>query len=176
MYDILEETVETGSMAWSYVNDKMSRDGLKAWRRLTGRFDTKKAADKEAMYQRVLDPGRYIVKAKSAEAALDALVKWEGEIAEYESKFGRRVEEDTIRVKVREIMPEALFGESRPFRGRSFSSWGEMRSNIVKYLEDRPRTKTGMSSPNVDHLREKGGEEHKAEEDGEWIWSIEADD
>ena len=105
-------------MAWSHVSDKLNRDGLKAWRRLTGRYDTKKSADKESMYQRVLDPGRYIGKAKTAEAALDALVKWEGEICEYESKFERRFEEDTMRVKVREIMPDALFGETWPFRGR----------------------------------------------------------
>ena len=74
-YDMLEETIEDGTMAKAYINDEDKRDGMRAWRRLTGRYDTKKAADKEVAYQRVLDPGRYIGKAKTAEGALDALMK-----------------------------------------------------------------------------------------------------
>ena len=129
-YDVLEETIEEGSMARAYINDE-KRNGMRAWRRLTGRYDTKKSADKEAAYQRVLDPGRYIGRAKNAEGALDALTKWEGEIAKYESRFGKRLEEDTMKVKVREIMPEALFGESGPFRGKRFADWEELRAELV---------------------------------------------
>ena len=154
------------------------RDGMRAWRRLTGRYDTKRDADKEAAYQRVLDPGRYIGKAKTAEGALDALTKWENEITRYEGRFGRKLEEDTMRVKVREIMPDFLFGESGPFRGKTFEGWEEMRSEIVRYLEDRPRTKvTGIGS-NINHLPGKIGEEKGKddEEEGDWIWSVEVDD
>ena len=75
-------------------------------------------------------------------------------------------------------MPDFLFGESGPFRGKTFEGWEEMRSEIVRYLEDRPRTKvTGIGS-NINHLPGKIGEEKGKddEEEGDWIWSVEVDD
>ena len=33
LYDIFEETIESGSTPWSYVSDKNNRDGFRAWRK-----------------------------------------------------------------------------------------------------------------------------------------------
>ena len=70
----MEEVIDDSTMAKGYVNNS-ERSGWKAWRKLSGRFDTKKGADREAAYQRILEPGKYLGQAKSADEALDKMTK-----------------------------------------------------------------------------------------------------
>ena len=129
LYELLDEVVDEDSSAKGYIDDEDVRNGFKAWRSLNGRYDAKKSADRESEYQRILDPRRYIGKAKTSEGALDMLTKWEGNIRRYERRFDRKVDEDTIKVKVKDIMPDSLFGEQGPFRGKSFNNWGDAQPN-----------------------------------------------
>ena len=142
LYDILEETIDDGLMAKGYVNNTV-RSGIRAWRKLAGRFDSKRGADRQVAYQRILEPGKYLGQGKNAEEALDKLTKWENEMNKYQSRFGKELDEDTIRIKVGEIMPPRLFGEEGPFRGRNWMDWKEMRTELVKYLEDKPYSGRG---------------------------------
>ena len=57
LYDVLEETIADGTTAKSYVTNN-ARNGWKAWRKLSGRFDSKNSADRESAYQKILEPGR----------------------------------------------------------------------------------------------------------------------
>ena len=63
--------------------------------------------------------------------------------------------EDTMKVKVREIMPASMFGEQGPFRGRKWGSWGEMRKELVEYLEDRPMNRSSGAVQNLNQVNKE---------------------
>ena len=62
---------------------------------------------------------------------------WEQEVAEFEIKYAKRVDKDAKILALKSIMPETLFGEAGVFRGRSFSTYAELRTYIIRYLDDK---------------------------------------
>ena len=70
----MEESIPEGTTAKSYVTNS-ARNGWKAWRKLTDRYDAKNSADKETAYSKLFEPGKNVGQPKSAEAALDALTR-----------------------------------------------------------------------------------------------------
>ena len=62
---------------------------------------------------------------------------WEQEVAEMEIKYAERVDEDAKILALQSIIPETLFGEAGVFRGRSFSTYAELRTAIIRYLDDK---------------------------------------
>ena len=75
---------------------------------------------------------------------------WEQEVAEFEIKYAERVDEDAKILPLKSIMPDTLFGEAGVFRGRSFSIHAELRTSIIRYLDDKVpvsmMTKSSLSS------------------------------
>ena len=72
---------------------------------------------------------------------------WEQEVAEFEIRYAKRVDEDAKILAVKSIMPKTLFGEAGVFRGRSFST----NASITRYLDDKVpvSTMTKSSSSSV---------------------------
>ena len=62
---------------------------------------------------------------------------WEQEVAEFEIKHAKGVDEDAKILAVMSIMPETLFGEAGAFRGRSFSTSAELRTASSRSLDDK---------------------------------------
>ena len=58
-------------------------------------------------------------------------------MAEFEIKYAKRVDEDVKILALKSIMPETLFDEAGVFRGRSFSTYAELRTSIIRYVDDK---------------------------------------
>ena len=83
---------------------------------------------------------------------MEALLEWEQAAAIFESKYGESLgNREKITCLRRKMPPEVFGGDGKLglFRGRSINSYEEMRSELVRYIEDRPVptvTKTPFSS------------------------------
>ena len=71
-------------------------------------------------------------------------------------------------------MPETLFGEAGLFRGRSFSTYAELRTSIIRYLDDKVpvsmMTKSSSSSVTTSFVQNLiEGERENEEEDKDSI-------
>ena len=92
---------------------------------------------------------------------------WEQEVAEIEIKYAKRVDEDEKILALKSIMPETLFGEAGVFRGRSFSTYAELRTSIIRYLDDKVpvsmMTKSSSSSVTTSFVQNLIEEERENE-------------
>ena len=52
-------------------------------------------------------------------------------------KYAKKVDEDEKILALKSIMPDALFGETGVFRGRSFNVYVDLRTAIINYLDDK---------------------------------------
>ena len=87
-------------------------------------------------------------RPKTLQASRTTMQAWEQELAEFEMRYAKRVDEDAKILAVKSIMPETLFGEAGVFRGRSFST----NASIIRYLDNKvpvsTMTKSSSSSDN----------------------------
>ena len=52
-------------------------------------------------------------------------------------KYAKKVEEDEKILALKLIMPDALFGETGVFRGRSFNLYAVVRTAIINFFDDK---------------------------------------
>ena len=52
-------------------------------------------------------------------------------------KYAKKVEEDEKILALKSIMPDALFGETGVFRGRSFNLYAVLRTATINNLDDK---------------------------------------
>ena len=80
-------------------------------------FDPRTGADRSVAYSRVTHPvspsGITPTRPKTLQASRTTMQAWEQEVAEFEIKYAKRVDEDAKILALKSIMPETLFGESR---------------------------------------------------------------
>ena len=62
---------------------------------------------------------------------------WGQEVAEFEMKYTKKVDEDAKISALKSIMPETYFGEAGVFRGRSFNFYADLRTAFINSLDDR---------------------------------------
>ena len=96
-------------------------------------FDPRTGADRSVAYSRVTHPvspsGITPTRPKTLQASRTTMQAWEQEVAEFEIKYAKRVDEDANILALKSIMPETLFGEAVVFRGRTFSTYAELRTS-----------------------------------------------
>ena len=85
---------------------------------------------------------------------------WEQEVGESEVKHAKRIGKDAKILALTSIMLEALFGEAGVFRGRSLSTYADLRASVIMYLDDKvPVSMLKSGSPStwnfVQNLSEK---------------------
>ena len=129
------------------------RSGVKAWKQMVSHFDPRTGAERSVAYSRVTHPvspsGITPTRPKTLQASRTTMQAWEQEAAEFEIKHGKMVEEGAKILVLKSIMPETLFGEAGVFRGRSFSTYAELRTSIIRYLHDKVSMMTKSSSSSV---------------------------
>ena len=112
--------------------------GSKAWKQMVSHFDPRTGADRSVVYSRVTHPvspsGITPTRPKTLQASRTTMQAWEQEVAEFKIKYAERVDEDAKILALKSIMPETLFGEAGVFRGRSFSTYAELRTSIISYF------------------------------------------
>ena len=113
-------------------------------------------------------------RPKTLQASRTTMQAWEQEVAEFEIKYAKRVDEDAKILALRSIMPETLFGEAGVFRGRSLSTNAELRTSIIRYLDDKVpvsmMTKSSSSSVTTSFVQNLiEGERENKEEDKDSI-------
>ena len=95
-------------------------------------------ADRSVAYSRVthlVSPsGMTPTRPKALQAARTTMQSWTQEVAEFEIKYAKK---NAKILALKSIMPETLFGEAGAFRGRSFSTHAELRTVIIRYLDDK---------------------------------------
>ena len=72
---------------------------------------------------------------------------WEQEVAEFEMKYAKKVDEDAKIMALKSIMPETLFGEAGVFRGRSFNLYADLRTVIINYWDDKRQVSMMKQGP-----------------------------
>ena len=121
---------------------------------MVSHFDPRTGADRSVAYSRVTHPvspsGITPTKPKTLQSSRTTMQAWEQEVAEFEIKYAKRVDEDAKILAPKSTMPETLFVEAGVFRGRSFNTYAELRTSIIRYLDDKvpvsPMTKSSSSS------------------------------
>ena len=129
----------TKGEAKNYVRN--TERSFKAWKQIFRHFDPRTGADRSVAYSRVTRPvspsGITPTRPKTLQASRTTMHAWEQEVAEFEIKYAERVDEDAKILALQSIIPETLFGEAGVFRGRSFSTYAELRTAIIRYLDDK---------------------------------------
>ena len=62
------------------------------------------------------------------QSARNIMQTWEQEVAQFEMKYAKKVDEDAKILALKSIMPDALFGEAGVLRGRSFNLYADLRT------------------------------------------------
>ena len=154
------------------------RSGFNEWKQMVSHFDPRKGADRSVACSRVTHPvspsGLTPTRPKTLQASRTTLQAWEQEVAEFEIKYAKRVDEEAKILALKSIMPETLFGEAGVFRGRSFSTYAELRTSIIRYLDDKVpvsmMTKSSSSSVTTSFAQNLiEGERENKEEDKDSI-------
>ena len=121
----------TKGEAKSYVSNP-ERSGFKAWKQVVSHIDPSTGADRSVAFSRVTHPvnmrGLASTRARTLQSARTTMQAWEQEVGEVEVKFANRIDEDATTLALKSITLETLFGEAGVFRGRSFSTYAELRA------------------------------------------------
>ena len=154
------------------------RSGFKACKQMVSHFDPRTGSDRSVAYSRVTNPvspsGITPTRPKTLQASRTTMQAWEQEVAEFEFKYAKRVDEDAKILALKSIMPETLFGEAGVFPGRSFSTYAELRTSIIRHLDDKVpasmMTKSSSSSVTTSFVQNLiEGERENEEEDKDSI-------
>ena len=76
-------------------------------------------------------------RPRTLQSARTIMQTWEQEVAEFEMKYAKKVDEDAKILALKSIMHETFLGESGVFRGRSFNFYVELRTAIINYSNDK---------------------------------------
>ena len=144
--------------------------GFKAWKQTVSHFDPRTGADRSAPGESEWDNANEAEDTagfKNHDASLRT-----GSV--FEINYAKRVDEDAKILALKSIMPETLFGEASVFRGRSFSTYAELRASIIRYLDDKVpvsmMTKSSSSSVTTSFVQNLiEGERENEEEDKDSI-------
>ena len=145
LYKILDSQIAEDATAKQYIRAVKDKEGFTAWRSLIGRYDSRRTMDETIEWHKLIQPQKYIGRAKTTDAAMDNIKQWENDIHRHSVRFGQTVDAKTIMCMVRELVPERLFGDTGPFRGKKHTSWEEMRSEIMTYCEDKPSSEASKN-------------------------------
>ena len=124
-------TKHTEGEAAKYVRTAGLSKGLKAWHNLAKWYDARDAGDKEANYAQIIMQDR----ANNEHDFSSKFLAYEKLLKEYEEKFGMIQEEAKI-VGLKRIVPNELM--SQRFRGKKFTTYKALRSEVVSFVADKP--------------------------------------
>ena len=116
--------------------------------------DPRTGADRSVAYARVtrvVSQHRLTSsRLKTLKSARNIMQTWEHEVAEFEMKLGKKVEEDAKILTLKSIMPETMFGEVCV----SFNFHADLRTAIINYLDHKvpvSMMKQGSTNINNEH-------------------------
>ena len=92
---------------------------------MVSHFDPRTGADRSVAYARVT----HLVtssRLRTLQSAGNIMQTWEQEVAKFEMKYAKKVDEDAKILALKSIVPETLFGEAGVFGGRSFNLYAEL--------------------------------------------------
>ena len=138
--------------------DNVESSGFKAWKQLVHYYDPRTGADRSVAYGKVTQPVHSIGKAKNLDTARVAMQAWERELASFELKYGRKIDEDAKILALKSLMPDTLFGDGGAFRGRAFLQYEALRKTVVDDLDDKSINQAQKPVPM--ELGSLGVEEH----------------
>ena len=144
----------TNGEAKNYVCNT-ERSGFKAWKQMVSHVDPRMGADRSVAFSRVTHPvspsGITPTWPKTLQASRTTMQAWKRKWQNSKSSTPKRVDEDAKILALKSIMPETLFGEAGEFRRRSFSTYAELCTSIIRYLDDKVPVSmmTKSSSSNV---------------------------
>ena len=108
---------------------------------MVSHFDPRTGADRSVADARLTRPvsqsGLTSSGPKTLQSARISMQTWEQEVAEFEMKCAKKVDEDAKILALKGIMPETLFGETGVFRGRLFNIYADLRTVIINKLGDK---------------------------------------
>ena len=134
LWQILVSTVR-GPEAKSFVANPED-SGFKAWKQLTGRYHSRTCADKITAMRRLISPVSSFGQPKDVNHSRVLLQRWENELHEYETKYGRMGESEKIASAI-SLLPASLYGDNGVFRGQRFDKYEDLRKRIVDFMEDK---------------------------------------
>ena len=89
---------------------------------MVSHFDPRTGADRSVAYARVThsvsQSGVASSRSKTLQSARNNMLTWEQEVAEFELKCAKKVDENAKILALKSIMPDTFFGEAGVFRGR----------------------------------------------------------
>ena len=108
---------------------------------MVSHFDPRTGAVRSVAYARVTHPVSQSRLAssrpKTPHSARNIMQTREQEVAQFERKCAKNVDEDAKILALKSIMPDALFGEAGVIRGRSFNFYADLRTITINYLDDK---------------------------------------
>ena len=131
------------------------RDGIAAWYRLHAHYDPRTTTDSSVSIQKVICP----MRAKDGPSTMNAMERFETDIREHESKFGK-INDDLKIASLKNLMPESWFDIH--FKGEKFTTYEAAKSKLVNIANDRrlPRTKVNaVNEASVNYWGEQVQEE-----------------
>ena len=108
---------------------------------MVSHFDPRTGADRSVADARLTRPvsqyGLTPSGPKTLQSTRNTMQTWEQEVAEFEMKYAKKVDEDAKILALKAIMPETLFGETGVFRGRLCNIYADLRTVIINNLGDK---------------------------------------
>ena len=115
------------------------RSGFKAWEQMVSHIEPRTGADTSVAYSRVTPPvsqsGLKPARLKTPHSARGITQRCRQEVAEFEMKHAKKVDEDAKVLAPKSIMLGMLSGEEGVFRGRSFNLYVDLRTAIINFLD-----------------------------------------
>ena len=110
------------------------QQGSRRWKQMVRHFDPRTGADRSVQYSRVTHPvsqsGLTSARLKTVQSVRNSMQTWEQEVAEFEMKCVKKVDEDSKVLALESLMSETLFG------GASYNANVDLRTAIINYLDD----------------------------------------
>ena len=104
---------------------------------MVSHFDPRTGADRSVAFlqvtHQVSHSGLTSARPKTLQNARNIMQTWEEEVAEFEMKYAKKVDEDAKILALKSIMPETLFEEAGVFRGKSFNLHADLRTVIINF-------------------------------------------
>ena len=129
------------------------RLGFKAWEQMVSHIEPRTGADTSVADSRVThsvsQSGLKPARLKTPHSARNIMQRCRQEVAEFEMKHAKKVDEDAKVLALTFVMLETLFGETGVFRGRSFYLYVDLRTAIINLLNDKMSVSMIKQSPSI---------------------------